>query len=312
MDLDKLLKLAKLLKLRQVRVGSKYLNASCPFARWKHPRGRDSRPSFGLRIEPEFISTYKCFTCSSRGSLADLCVEMALNGSRTTAAEEFVFLNEEDEWADFSELDGLEGTEVVRESDADVYPEREYDAYRGRVPRYALQRGLDMETCRAWDLGHDENRRRLTFPIRRRDGKLVGIKGRTYVDHPAKYLSLLIWESGKWLYGEHMLPVEPKRVVIVEGEIDALKVWMAGFTPLALMGGSPSVRQVSKIVALGCDVVLLPDIGEVGSRWSRRLGDQIKDTVQVFDARPATGCKDAGEMTQEQLQEAIGAAKLRL
>jgi DNA primase len=311
-DLDKLLKLAKLLKLQQVRVGSKYLNASCPFARWKHPRGKDSRPSFGMRIEPDFISTYKCFGCDAKGSLADLCMELALLGVRTITAEEFLFQNEEDEWADFSSLDGVENVPYISDDDSDVYPEQEYAPYRGRVPKYALQRGLDLATCKAWDLGHDTYRKRLTFPVRRRDGKLVGIKGRTYVDHPAKYLGLLTWNMGKWLYGEHMLPVEPKQVVVVEGEIDAIKVWMAGFNPLGIMGGSPSARQVSKIVALGCDVVLLPDIGEVGRKWSTRLGDQLKTTVQVLDTKPATGCKDAGDMTPQQIQEAVAQARLRL
>lgn len=69
MDLEQIEKLFKVLGCLETRYSGTWLNASCPFAAWKHKKGRDSRPSFGISIAPGCVSRYRCFACSTSGDL---------------------------------------------------------------------------------------------------------------------------------------------------------------------------------------------------------------------------------------------------
>lgn len=81
--------------------------------------------------------------------------------------------------------------------DLEEVPWDDYERYIGSVPRYALDRGLTLDTCRVWQLGNDKGvaaptwnaspqmprwvtSRRLLFPIRDHRGRLVAISGRLY------------------------------------------------------------------------------------------------------------------------------------
>lgn len=59
-------------------------------------------------------------------------------------------------------------------------PWSHYEPYAGSVPRYATERGLLPATCKAWELGHDKRMRRLLFPMRDRNERLIAISGRRY------------------------------------------------------------------------------------------------------------------------------------
>lgn len=73
--------------------------------------------------------------------------------------------------------------DYVAANKSDEMPEIPWEAYAkhaGSVPPYAIQRGLTIETCKEWELGHDRRMRRLLFPMRDRRGRLVAISGRLY------------------------------------------------------------------------------------------------------------------------------------
>jgi len=326
MNQDGLQKLAEALHLKNHRFGSGNLIASCPFAPFKHLKedgsfGRDRKPSFGIRIDDLGESVYHCFACQSQGSLLDLVGELAeLREQDYSEVEEFVWQSEgataliEMASTDPFEKHYEKRRTLPENSNADVYPESEYEPYRGSVPRYAFERGLDIETCKAWDLGHDPEEGRLMIPIRRMGDKaLVGLKGRTYRNAPAKYYPYLPFSAGKWLFGEHMLRegVDDPRVVIVEGELDVIKTWMAGFNALGLMGGFPSKQHLKKLEFLAKDIVVIPDPDPTGDDWSSYLCDRMRDVVNVYHARPPKG-EDPGSMPLEAIWELVRAARIWL
>jgi len=152
------------------------------------------------------------------------------------------------------------------------------------------------------------------FPIRRADGKLVGLVGRSYVGDRIKYLGdYLPFAQGDYLYGEHMLrgsQAIDRRLVVVEGQVDVIKVWMAGFDVVGILGGSCTTAQRKRLEVLGRDLVLMPDVGETGRKWSKRLGDQMKDLVNVYDVA-LPGPADPGELEEAVIRKYVSGAVLR-
>lgn len=318
MKLQDLQTLAKALDFRRVSVGAGNLICSCPFARWRHA-GNDRKPSFGIIIDDEGESCFNCFGCHSSGGLHDLVLELAeLRRTDLSHLETWILDNE-----------GLDISKKIKASERDrvftvqqrqeaslleAYPESEYDRFRGSVPRFALERGLTLEACKAWELGNCKEEKRLAFPVRRGSDKaLVGVRGRTYVDARAKYFPLLPFNPSDFLYGEHMLrPAdEEERVCVVEGEIDAIKCWMAGFSAIGLFGSHPSKKQRLKIECLNRPLVLLPDGDKVGRKWAQKLGEEFKFYVSVFDVRLRDG-EDPGAFEPDELREKILMARVRV
>jgi 5S rRNA maturation endonuclease (ribonuclease M5) len=192
-----------------------------------------------------------------------------------------------------------------------VYQDRELSVFTADLPPYAEERGLTPLICEAWGLLHDPEEGRLVFPIRNRSGELVGIKGRSYTGARNKYFSYLPLDQGAFFYGEHMVRDDDQRVVVVEGEIDALKVSMAGFSVLALMGGHASKEHQRKLEVLGKDVVLMPDPGSTGLKWSTRIGDYLKSRINVYDADMPPD-NDPGDMDSDEIRSLVENARLRL
>lgn len=326
MNGGKLMELARALGLKKARITGGNLVASCPFAPYRHikedgTRGKDSRASFGVKVSDTGESVYNCFGCASKGDLLWLCSELGeLRGRDYTELEEFIWKEEGVEALRTVFLvepmgPGEKVKHELQQRAIDVYPETDYDQFRGCVPRYALERGLSIEACKAWDLGHDPGEGRLMFPIRRfTDRKLVGLKGRSYTGAQSKYFPYLPFNQGHYFFGEHMVRDDPtdQRIVIVEGEIDAIKVWMAGWDCLALMGGFMSREQKRKLEVLERPVILCPDKDAKGEAWCRSAGDYLKNILGVYDVVLPEDAKDAGAMLPEKIDALLKASKIRV
>ncbi len=317
MDLKNLKRLAKRLDFRRTRVQSNNLVASCPFAPWTH-RGNDSRPSFGILIDDEGASVFNCFGCKARGDLLQLVLDLAdYRGDDYSGIEDWIWQNEG--LATYAHLKKTETDPETWRLDlrakmaAEVYDDRELEEFLTHIPAYAFERGFDQKTCEAWEIGDDPEKERMILPVRRMgDRALVGIKGRTYGDDRDKYLPYLPWTQSSFLFGEAMIREDQDKVVLVEGELDAIKVWTAGFTGLALMGSGPSRAQVRKLLLLDKQVVMLPDRDQVGADWANSLGTELVEYLSVLDARVPKGKRDPGEMTRAEIQKAVTEAKIRI
>ena len=85
---------------------------------------------------------------------------------------------------------------------------------------------------------------------------------------------------------------------------------MAGYSALALMGGMATKAQRRKLEIMARPLVLMPDVNETGDKWSKRLGHQMKNLVNVFDARLVEG--DPGDLSAEEIREFVENSGLRL
>lgn len=181
------------------------------------------------------------------------------------------------------------------------------------VRGYALERGLTEETAEAFELGfapdsfdalleffhgkkiplekaaelglirrhpdsgkvYDFFRNRLTFPIRDRQGRLIGFGGRTLAkEHDgAKYVNSPespVYHKSHELFGLYQnkkAVATQRRAVVVEGYLDVIACAQLGLnTAVAPLGTSLTAEQVKILGRLADEVVLMFDGDDAGQK----------------------------------------------
>lgn len=325
----------------ELRRAGATLKACCPF--------HDERsPSFTVN---ERRNKFHCFGCGADGDAIDFLhrhLKVSFVEAARLLSQEYGLDLETGESGKIHDLDAdLDLPPVVATFDAaesgaaptlPALPESAWDRFAGRVPGYALHRGLDVETCRAWGLGQDRGPpSRLMFPIRLRDGTLVGYSGRlcdrdrcavcgefvAAAGGPPKYLHSAGLNKSLLLFGEHLVP--PGRHptgVLVEGQLDAPMTWQAGAdNVVASMGALLSTTQAWRLAAMFDRVLVIEDGDAAGARLGAALVDVMgrkRVAIHHCDAGPpCPGCgskpgKDAGSTPAEQLRGILAAHDISL
>jgi DNA primase len=133
----------------------------------------------------------------------------------------------------------------------------------------AVEAGLLQER----DTGgyYDRFRNRFMFPIRTRDGAVVGFGGRALGDAQPKYLNSAqsaIFDKSTLLYGLDLAQDEIRKqdqVVIVEGYMDAIAAHQFGFgNVVAAMGTALTDHQVDQVKRLTKRIALALDADAAG------------------------------------------------
>jgi len=288
MEKDALIDFLHELGIDEYRVTNRSILISCPFAKQNHENGRDSRFSFSILHTG--YSSFRCFTCGVRGSLSHL---LCLLGEKIPGFE--------DERKRFKLKDLVENEALTvpkfgpkkgfSSVSYKVHPESALLPFSGGVPRYALDRGLSLETCRRWGLGHDKVNGRLVFPVRDVNGSLVGMVGRCYTGRGPKYFNYWSFQKSFFLFGQHFVINPDWPVVLVEGCFDALLVEQAlcsflrekthveglGFNVMAILGSDLSDAQADYLCSLNQEVLLFFDCDAAGKKglYGRRVGSRI-------------------------------------
>lgn len=270
----------------------------------------------------------KCWTCGYTGTLWTVGLELVRRDHRKYSEANRYIRMVEDGWGDgrcgeHREFDAVHDPaardvtgEIEEYPNNLLIPEADYKVFSGRVPMYALDRGLTLATCREWELGHDPWRKRLLFPVRDYKGRLVGVSGRKYYDgcprcfrrpksrkmrvcvacgYPLfeKYLHTDGFRKEMVLYGEHKI-VPGDTCIIVEGPLDVLRVWQYGFdNVLGVFGSEASVKQMRKLVRRFRRVVAYVDADGAGKRMGEKLVQGIFEHVD--DCPVVGGYSDDGE-----------------
>jgi DNA primase len=140
---------------------------------------------------------------------------------------------------------------------------------RGADPALAAEAGLLSER----DGGgyRDRFRNRLLFPIRTREGRVVGFGGRALGDAMPKYLNSpqsVIFDKSALLFGLDLAQESIRRddqVVIVEGYMDAIAAHQFGYpNVVAAMGTAVTEQQIGLVKRLSRNIVLALDADAAG------------------------------------------------
>lgn len=308
-----------------IETNDTWVNAKCPLAAYTHAGGVDTRPSFGISISDEGRSAYYCFGCSPQGRrLERLFHNIFVASFRFPWEAAGVFLEHENfgeedklpavldvwEWSEPKEVKPLPAEVLKR------YPllqtGKGYEAKRCRE-YLEEERGVPVWVQNLCRVRFDWHTSSLIFPLtdihgnvfvmRKRLRKeksictvspaMVGLEG---VEFPK------LKEVGAWF---NMFTVDWSRpVMLVEGEIDAMKVISFGF--FNVVASATSSVTDSQIDALHAPLLLLGYDSDKGGQFAhRRIRDRVGKKANMIELdwsvvgkrdSPAEKAKDAGDV----------------
>lgn len=124
---------------------------------------------------------------------------------------------------------------------------------------YWTGRGFTDETVGIFNLGYDPMEDCAIIPVRNVRSQLIGVIRRRLTDDGGpRYLYPKGFPRKTSLFGAHLVAKSVSdHAVLVEGSVDAMKVWQAGYQGLAQYGSSINPAQVRLLSRLGVNHVTL-------------------------------------------------------
>lgn len=190
-------------------------------------------------------------------------------------------------------------------------------------PEELLDAGFDEDVLWDHDVGFDQERGWITYPIRDIDGQLAGLVGRTN-DPQTKYkvytyelekMGFRGYEISKsdyfwrWdiVYPQTFFAEEPPVIHIVEGFKAALWLVQNGYeNTIATMGTSLSDVQRVFLERLGGTIVWCLDFDPAGQKMVGKNGKKVKGARQLVMTYPDTRRRlQPDDLSPEELHEAI-------
>lgn len=313
--------------LAEVRIHGKVQSQNvvifCPFAAVSgHKRNVDHRESLQIKND-----TFHCFACHRKGSFRYMFIMMA-NELGIDTSNALMKYDEIDFGIPASErVSGLKDYEdhfEAADSGYSIFPNEWLRPYEGCVPKYALQRGLTLETAKAWRLGHDKEDRRLVFPVFNSEKNLVGAVGRTLGKSNMKYrnywsrlhASQNCWQPVR-ISGEDYI-CEKHGIVYTEGDKMRFDLFVKdGFKVSRFLYGEHMITKEKKtavIVEGPLDTVIVWQalqktpffpVGLFGSNISKYQAEKL---VKYTDGTAISFLDDdeAGEEGNKRLKEVLG------
>jgi hypothetical protein len=317
---EAIIRLAGMLGAIKINARRTYVQIPCPLASKTHQNGTDKHPSLSILVKDVERSGWKCHSCGAKGLLNDLITHWAVI-NRKDPTEPYALIKKEEEGlealctrVDHRLVDDKwNAPSFVSDGvDFEVFEEKELDAFERSVPQWAIDRGLTLETCKEWNLRYDpewkdpetgENWPRLVIPVRRRDGKLVGLVGRA-LDHdcPNKYWAYWHWNKSNYIYGQDRVPKDAKAIIVVEGMFDTMKLWEYGLPVGGVIGSEPSERQAQMLMEYG-KVLLALDRDKAGEKGTDWLIQRLRNRVPLFSVPFPDGKIDPKQFTFEEAWE---------
>ena len=150
---------------------------------------------------------------------------------------------------------------------------------------------------------HDVFINRVMIPIHDLEGRVVGFTGRLYEksDNP-KYINSKesdVFKKGKILFNYHRAKNHVRNnheLIIVEGNMDALKLYAAGIkNVIALMGTALTTDQVDAIKKMRAKVILMMDNDSAGKLGMYQNGNILKKNGIDPEIVVLSGVKDPDE-----------------
>ncbi len=135
---------------------------------------------------------------------------------------------------------------------------------------------------------YDRFRGRLMFPIRNRDGRVVGFGGRIVGDGQPKYLNSpqsAVFDKSALVFGLDLAQEEIRRrdqAVIVEGYMDAIAAHQFGHgNVVAAMGTALTESQIGLVKRLSKNIVLALDADSAGQMATLRGLERMQDSLDT-------------------------------
>lgn len=284
--------------------------STCPFAPWTHAGGRDRNPSFGVSTDIAQAQVYKCFSCGEVGRLDSLPFNVREHWRASNkpgyAFGKALAVLVADEDDDLPPLPDFEDKVITDPNEVLPWPEFWLDSFKSvfafaDAKAYLAKRGVHERVSKRLDLRFDTQRRRVCFPVRDYDGRLVGMQGRAIDDHPLRYyayryeghVNKIPWLGEQWVDFE-------RPVLLVESVFDlasCLRVYDNVIAPLSVGLSKEKIARVDQ----GVMFISLFDQGTGGDTARETLKKRCK--TPVHNLIPTQ--EDPGEMSTDELRDLL-------
>ena len=181
--------------------------------------------------------------------------------------------------------------------------------------KLATNKGWDIETLNKLGLINKVNENvydtfinRIVIPIENLKGEVVGFTGRIFngEDNTAKYLNTKeteIFKKSSLLFNYHNAKNyirDRKSVIVVEGNMDAIKMSAKGFkNVVALMGVALSYEQIDILKRLKVSVILMLDNDNAGEEATIKNGESLINSGVDTKVVRLSGAKDPDEYLEK-------------
>lgn len=181
--------------------------------------------------------------------------------------------------------------------------------------KLATNKGWDIETLNKLGLINKVNENvydtfinRIVIPIENLKGEVVGFTGRIFngEDNTAKYLNTKeteIFKKSSLLFNYHNAKNyirDRKSVIVVEGNMDAIKMSAKGFkNVVALMGVALSNEQIDILKRLKVPVILMLDNDNAGEEATIKNGESLINSGVDTKVVRLSGAKDPDEYLEK-------------
>lgn len=294
---------------RDIRaIGNEEINSTCPQC-GEHGRWRNR--CFSLNIETGLFVCYRP-ECGFAGHLRRLLIDL-LNFSfqeALSATEGMLAWRDVESTAydlpDWEERDTPSETfDYLSEASLGIYD---------FIPSYMVRRGFTRATLGHFEIGYDMSRKRVMFPVRDHERRLLGFSSRATHDNDFPRYLHLGFKKSTVLYGECYATPKQRHLVVGEGNVDALALRQLlpnKFLAVSTLGSLVSTLQVRRMLHYP-RVYLAFDKDDAGEVATTRVGDALQArghrSVWVMDFLNFAGCKDPGlvaQLAQERGTKAI-------
>ena len=161
---------------------------------------------------------------------------------------------------------------------------------------------------------YDRFRGRLMFPIADHRGKVIAFGARTLTDQMPKFLNgpeTAIFSKGRSFYGLHLAKDaidEVRTAYIVEGYMDVIIPFQAGFKQMVAPMGTALTKEHVKVLRRYADkIILMFDSDAAGQKASEKSLDLLlSENVDIFVAKLPAGM-DPDDVVIKQGPEALKA-----
>ncbi len=188
------------------------------------------------------------------------------------------------------------------------------------LKKVLLSKGYDEKTL--LDLGvlaqgerssFDQLFGRIIIPLHNPEGETIGFTGRIYRNEDiAKYVNTketIIFKKGDTLYNYFLAKESIKReknVIVVEGQMDAIRLYSEGFKNVVATGGTSLTKeQVELLKKLKVKIILCLDNDKAGFEATYHMGEELtKNGLEVYVIR-LSDAKDPDEYIKKFTKEAF-------
>ena len=284
------------------RVGRE-LQALCP-----SPAHQDHKPSWSIRNQPGSSKTgaHHCHSCGFGGG--PVALVSAVTGLEWDAARDWMI--ERGLAGDLPDAAASVHVEVFGEDrfDFKMPPEfcaRPLNRWVTSARRYAVERGLTEGQVERWGIGYAVDGRlagRIVMPIRDERGRLCNYTARAFDGSEPRYLHASRKEHPNEgaVFGSHLWGERRDRLVVNEGELNALACERAGESCVAALSGSNVTPDAIGLIASFEHVIILTDPDQAGDTAAGKLYNALARWRRVDRIRLPEG-QDAAMLDRASL-----------